>query len=133
MEMDVYKNVKGAICLQKMIEKQIKTSIDLYRCGVNNTIYSAFLLNGCSNYVLGLKNGLILTFYDHDDDFIRFKITASDKNIIKGTIQLLFDKPAFAYEDKLLYNDRMELKDLEQIQSKWELVHKLISPDNILF
>ena len=91
------------------------------------------MLTGCSNYVLGLKNGLILTFYDHDDDFIRFKITASDKNIIKGTIQLLFDKPAFAYEDKLLYNDRMELKDLEQIQSKWELVHKLISPDNILF
>ena len=134
MEYDLLKSLEGAICFQKMIEKQIKTSIDLYRCGVNNTIYSAFLLNGCDNYVLGLKNGLVLTFYDHDNDFIRFKITAGDKDkrIMKGNIKLIFDNPTFGYEDKLCYNDHMEISDLEVLQSKWELVSKLINPDNIL-
>jgi hypothetical protein len=131
-----YNFVKGTECLEKLTCRQLKNTVDLYKSTVNVAIYSTFLLNGCGNYVIGLKNGLVLTFYDfEDDDFIRFKIEADDKVIIKGTMQNILDSKyevAFAYPDNLCYTDRDNFESLKALVDKWRLVNKLVDLKNCL-
>ena len=132
-----YNLVRGSECLEKLACRQLKQTVDLYKSTVNVAIYTTFLLNGCGNYVIGLKNGLVLTFYDlKDDDFIRFKIEADDKVIIKGTMQNVLDSKyevAFAYPDNLCYNDYDSFESLKVLVNKWELVNKLIDLENCIF
>jgi hypothetical protein len=119
-------------CLRLSV-KQLKMSIDLFKSNVSLSIYTAFLFNGCDNYTMGLKNGLILSLYDLTDDMILFNIKADDKVIVRGSILDIFDDPEFIYTGNLSYDENSTFEELNLLIKKWAMLGNLITVDNCLY
>ena len=129
---EILKAIYSTNALNNMVKKQIKQSIELYKSGVECSVYSVFALNNCTNCVMELKNGIIVDFYDYDNSDIKFKIAADDKLLAKGYIKYLFDDPEFEWESKLEYNEDADISSLEGIRNKWKILNGILDPEYIL-
>ena len=123
----------NSMALSNLIKEETITYINLHKCSTNSLIYSAFALYGSDLYTVELKNGIVISFYSIIDNIVKFKIIAGDKCILEGKIiNAFYINPTFDYEEAVSIDKNLTITELEQLQSKWELISSLLSIENLI-